>query len=98
MPRKSTSRNAKKNNKVTTVKVMKITKERLDHLRLYKRETYDEIIQKILEILNICRVNPDAAQHKLITLDRQMHPPRKEARRKMREQQHHMQHQVPQIR
>ena len=59
------------NNKITTIKLTTSTKKRLDHLRLYKRETYDEILQKMLEILSICRSAPERARAHLITLDKQ---------------------------
>lgn len=56
--------------KITTIKLNKSTKERIDHLRMYARETYDEIAQRMLEILNLCRINPEAARRKLIDIDR----------------------------
>ena len=34
---------------ITTVKLKSKTKKRLDHLRVYRRETYDEILEKILK-------------------------------------------------
>lgn len=55
---------------ITTIKLDVKTKERLDKLRVYKRETYDEIVQSMLDILNICRVNPEHARGRLIGLDR----------------------------
>jgi hypothetical protein len=59
------------NSKITTIKLNKETKHRIEKLRSYKRESYDEIIQKLLEILNICKANPDRARIRLIALDRQ---------------------------
>ena len=56
---------------VTTIKIYKKTKERLEKLRSYKRESYDEILQKMLEILNLCRLDPEKARSKLIALNRQ---------------------------
>lgn len=58
-------------NKITTIKLNKDTKERLDNLKEYKRESYEEIIEKILEILNVCKVNPIRARAKLLKIDRQ---------------------------
>jgi len=63
---------------ITTIKLKKTTKVRLDHLRLYKRETYEEILQKMLEILNLCRIAPERARMKLIAIDKQK---RKESKR-----------------
>ncbi len=54
----------------TTIKLSKETKSRLDHLKEYKRESYEEILQKILDILNTCRMSPMRARGKLIAIDR----------------------------
>jgi len=56
---------------ISTIKLTKATKGRLDHLRVYRRETYDEILIKILDILNIVRQEPERARGKLIAIDRQ---------------------------
>ncbi len=53
----------------TTIKIAKKTKGRLDNLKEYKRESYEEIIEKILEVLNICRASPAKARDKLIQID-----------------------------
>lgn len=54
----------------TTIKLDKKTKTRLDKLRVYKRESYDEIVQSMLDVLNTCRISPERARAKLIFLDR----------------------------
>jgi len=59
------------NKEITTIKLGKNTKERLGHLRVYHRETFEEILQKMLGILNICRVNPERARARLMAIDRQ---------------------------
>ncbi len=69
-----------KTTKITTIKVEKETKERLDHLKEYKRETYEEILQKMLEILNICRFNPERARARLISVDRKKRRQNKQAK------------------
>ena len=56
---------------ITTIKVYRKTKDRLDKLRIHRRESYEEIIEKMLNILNICRVNPESAQNKLKNIERQ---------------------------
>ncbi len=56
--------------KITTIKIDKTTKLRLDRLKVHKKESYDEIIQKILYVLNLCKANPAAAKAKLVGLDR----------------------------
>ena len=55
---------------ITTIKLLKATKERLDKLRLHKRETYDEILQRTLGILNLTRINPEKAQARLRLIER----------------------------
>jgi predicted transcriptional regulator len=56
--------------KNTTIKLSKKTKDRLDHLKEFKRETYDEILEKMLEILTLARNSPGRARAKLIRIDR----------------------------
>ncbi len=56
---------------ITTIKITKETKSRLDNFRMYKRETYEEIMRKVLEILNLCRSAPERARNYLIDLDKQ---------------------------
>jgi hypothetical protein len=63
--------NAIKKRKITTVKVNEDTKSRLDHLKVYQRETYDEILRKILELLNACRINPEQARARLMQIDKE---------------------------
>lgn len=60
------------NPEITTIKLLKETKERLDHLRSHKRETYEDILQRMLEILNVCRVNPDLARSRLLSVERRI--------------------------
>ncbi len=57
--------------KITTIKLSKETKDRLNHLKIYRRETYEEIMERVLEILNICRINPERAKAKLLKLERE---------------------------
>lgn len=64
-------KNKTKKDKVTTVKLSLSTKSRIDNLRLHHRESYDEIMQRILEILNLCRANPIKAREHLILIDKQ---------------------------
>ena len=56
--------------KITTIKLDKETKYRLDRLKVHPKESYDEVIQKILYILNLCKANPLVAKAKLAGLDR----------------------------
>jgi DNA polymerase III delta subunit len=68
------------NMEITTIKLEKTTKERLDHLKEYKRETYEEIVQKILEILNLCRASPLMARRRLVAIDRKKRGQNKQPR------------------
>ncbi len=56
--------------KITTVKLSAVTKKRLDIFRLHHRESYEEIVERILEILNICRVNPEKARIRLAIIEK----------------------------
>lgn len=53
----------------TTIKITRKTKNRLDNLKEYKRESYEEIINKIFEVLNTCKINPIKARSRLIKID-----------------------------
>lgn len=56
--------------KITTIKLTEETKHRLERLKSHKRDTYEDILINVLEILNTCRANPDKARSELIYLDR----------------------------
>lgn len=58
-----------KNNTITTLKLEKETKERLEKLREHKRETYDDIIRKIMYVLNTVRDEPVKAKAILEFID-----------------------------
>ncbi len=57
MPQKKTP-----TGKVTTIKLLEETKLRIEKLREHKRESYDDILRKILYVLNIARDDPDKAR------------------------------------
>lgn len=59
------------NNKmdITTVKLQKETKERLEKLRESSRESYDDILRKILYTLNLTREDPVRAKRFLERVD-----------------------------
>ena len=58
-------------NNITTIKLLKDTKKRLEHLKVYQRETYEEIIKKMLDLLNLCRLSPERTRMRLISIDKQ---------------------------
>lgn len=45
----------------TTIKLSEATKTRLDHVKEYPGESYDSIVNKTLNILNICLRSPSLA-------------------------------------
>lgn len=55
--------------RITTIKISTHTKSRLDHLKSNDRESYEDVLKRVLSILNVCRVNPDLARNKLRALD-----------------------------
>lgn len=58
-----------KNSFTTTIKIHKETKERLDKLKESSRETYEEILKKILFILNTSRKDPERARSLMNKID-----------------------------
>ena len=64
-------------NKNTTIKINKKTKERLDGLKEFNRETYEEVLRKLLFILNISKKNPERAKKILDKIDRGVKSKRK---------------------
>lgn len=65
MSNKKIMRKERENSKITTVKLIEETKLRLGKLREHKRESYDEILRKILYILNVVRDDPEKARRVL---------------------------------
>jgi hypothetical protein len=49
----------------TTIKISQETKKRLDNLKEFEKESYEEIIKKVLYILNILRKSPTQGQETL---------------------------------
>jgi len=62
--------NNKKNKKITTIKLENETKERLDKFKEHEKESYNEIIKKILYIINLFRKNPESGNKMLATIDK----------------------------
>ena len=48
--------------KITTIKLLEETKFRIEKLRENKRESYDDILRKILYVLNAARDSPEKAK------------------------------------
>lgn len=54
---------------ITTIKLSKKTKSRLDNLKEYRRETYEEIINKILDVMNLFKTDPEEVKRHLSLMD-----------------------------
>ena len=54
---------------ITTIKLQKQTKDRLNKLKENKRETSDEVLRKILYILSQVKLNPNKAHEILDRID-----------------------------
>ncbi len=52
-----------------TIKIEKQTKARLEHLKENERETYDQVIRKVLYVLNKIRKDPVSANRILQKID-----------------------------
>lgn len=61
----SNNKKTKPEGKVTTIKLLEETKLRIEKLREHKRESYDDILKKILYVLNTARDSPDKAKRTL---------------------------------
>ncbi len=57
-------------NKTTTIKVTEKTRDRLEHLKEHKEESADTLINKALNILNICVRSPSLAGRILKDIDK----------------------------
>lgn len=55
--------------RITTIKITKNTKERLNKFKEHPKESYEEVLKKILFILNTFRKNPEKAKNILRKLD-----------------------------
>lgn len=53
-----------------TIKLEKQTKARLEHLKEHERETYDQVIKKVLYVLNKIRKDPVSANRILQNIDK----------------------------
>jgi len=56
--------------KITTIKLEKETKERLDKLKEHEKESYNQVIKKILYLLNIFRKNSEQGYKILNDIER----------------------------
>jgi len=59
-------------NNVTTIKIKKETKERLLKIKEHEKESFDEILNKILYVLNVCKKDSEKAKKILIGIDKRI--------------------------
>lgn len=55
---------------ITTIKIAQETKSRLNKLKEFERESYDQVLRKMLYILNEVKKNPEKARKFLMTIDK----------------------------
>lgn len=60
---------SKENKKITTIKLEEETKSRLDKLKVHEKESYNQVIKKMLFILNALRKNSKVAEGILNNID-----------------------------
>jgi hypothetical protein len=65
MSNKKTTTKKAPHQKITTIKLLEETKLRIEKLREHKRESYDDILRKILYVLNTARDSPEKAKRVL---------------------------------
>ena len=53
----------------TTIKIHEDTKSRLDTFREYKHESYDEVIKKVIYIVNTCKKNPELSKETIKAIE-----------------------------
>jgi len=58
--------------KVSTIKLSTETKERLSKLKEHEKETYDEVLNKIFYILNVCKKEPEKAKKIMENIDKRI--------------------------
>lgn len=60
--KKSIKISGEDSSKITTIKLLEETKNRVEKLREHKKESYDDILKKILYVLNVAREDPEKAK------------------------------------
>ena len=62
-------KNNKSGSRITTMKIEIETKERLDRLKEHEKESYNQVIKKMLHLLNLFRKNPEQGNKILRHID-----------------------------
>ena len=53
----------------TTIKINKVTKNRLDKFREYKNESYDEVINKVIFVAENVKSHPDLSKETVFAIE-----------------------------
>lgn len=70
MEKPTLNSNLEDENRSTTIKISEKTRDRLNHLKEHKEESSDSLINKALNILNICIRSPSLAGKILRDIDK----------------------------
>ena len=54
----------------TTIKLQQITKSQLDTFREYKNESYDEVINKLVYIVNNVKKKPELSKETILAIEK----------------------------
>lgn len=54
----------------TTIKIHEDTKHNLDYFREYKNESYDELIKKLVYIVNTCKEEPELSKQTIEAIEK----------------------------
>lgn len=54
----------------TTIKLYSDTKDQLDKFREYKNESYDEVIRKLVFVVNSCKKDPKLGQEAITAINK----------------------------
>ncbi len=52
----------------TTIRIDKLTKEKLDGFKQYKSESYDELVRKLIHIAKTCETEPKLSQKTILEI------------------------------
>lgn len=52
----------------TTIRIDKLTKEKLDGFKQYKNESYDELVRKLIHIAKTCETEPKLSQKTILEI------------------------------
>ena len=54
----------------TSIQISTELLNRLRMMKIHNKETYEDIIKRVIDVLNLCKINPEKARTKLHFLDK----------------------------